>query len=161
MSAAFLYLQTDPFQMIQNFLESPALRITGQVVLLLFAVLWLTLVYWTFADASRRGALRFLWGLVAILLPFLGTLIYLIVRPPEYELDRRERELELAVLERDLRNRVLLCPNCRAVVERDYFVCPECNWELKKPCIRCDRALDLNWRTCPYCRTDQRSRKAI
>lgn len=161
MSAAFLYLQTDPFQVIQNFLESPALRITGQLIALMFVILWLALVYWTFADASRRGALRFLWGLVAILIPFLGTLIYLIVRPPEYELDRRERELELAVLERDLRNRVLLCPNCRSVVERDYFICPECNWELKKPCVRCDRPLNLNWRTCPYCKSDQRSRKAI
>jgi hypothetical protein len=43
---------------------------------------------------------RFFWGAVALLVPFLGTLIYLIVRPPEYLLDSRERELEVAVLER-------------------------------------------------------------
>lgn len=161
MSAALLYLQADPFQVIQSFLESPALKVAGQIMVLLFVAVWLALVYWTFADASRRGALRYLWGILAVVVPFVGTLIYVIVRPPEYELDRRERELELAVLERDLRNRVLLCPNCRSVVERDYFVCPECRWELKKPCIACERPLDLKWETCPYCRSDQRTRKPV
>ena len=45
----------DPFQIISSFLESPILRISGQLVLLLFIVLWVSLVYWTYADASRRG----------------------------------------------------------------------------------------------------------
>lgn len=161
MSLPPLLLQSDPFQLIQDFLNSPVLKITGRLIGLLFIILWLSLVYWTIADASRRGAMRIFWGLVAILFPFLGTLIYLIVRPPEYELDRRERELELAVLERDLRNRVLLCPNCRAIVERDYFICPECSWELKKPCLNCEKPLDLNWPTCPYCKANQRTGKRV
>jgi RNA polymerase subunit RPABC4/transcription elongation factor Spt4 len=96
-----------------------------------------------------------------VIFPFLGTLVYLIVRPPEYELDARERELELAVLERELRSRTLLCPNCRSQVEKDYLICPECNLELKKPCIECERPLDLNWQTCPYCGTDQQSGKKM
>jgi RNA polymerase subunit RPABC4/transcription elongation factor Spt4 len=158
MSAAPLILQaTDPFKVISNFLSSPALKIAGEILLLLIVIIWLSLVYWTFADASRRGALRFLWLVVAIVCPFVGTLVYLIVRPPEYVLDSRERELELAVLERELRSRVLLCPNCRTMVEKDYIVCPECNWQLKKPCMKCERPLDLNWKICPYCGVDQRS----
>ena len=48
---------TDPFQVITNFLESPILRIAGQLVLLLFIILWVALVYWTYTDARRRGAL--------------------------------------------------------------------------------------------------------
>jgi RNA polymerase subunit RPABC4/transcription elongation factor Spt4 len=88
-------------------------------------------------------------------------LVYLIVRPPEYELDARERELELAVLERELRSRVLLCPNCRAQIEKDYLICPECNLELKKPCIECERPLNNEWQTCPYCGTDQQSGKKM
>ena len=47
----------DPFQVITDFLESPLLRIMGQLVLLLFIVLWVALVYWTYADAGRRGAM--------------------------------------------------------------------------------------------------------
>ena len=64
MSASLALLQ-DPFQVVSDFLESPILWISGQLVALLFVVLWLALVYWTFTDATRRGAIRLLWGLVA------------------------------------------------------------------------------------------------
>lgn len=156
---ALLQQDSDPFRIISDFLSSPILRISGQLLALLTAVLWLALVYWTYTDARRRGSLAILWGIIAVLFPFLGTLVYLIVRPPEYELDARERELELAVLERELRSRVLLCPSCRALVEKDYLICPECNWELKKPCIECEKPLEHSWETCPYCGTDQQSGK--
>ena len=119
-----LQQDTDPFQIISNFLESPILRISGQLVLLLVIVLWVSLVYWTYADASRRGAMSVLWGLIAFIFPYVGTLVYLIVRPHEYLEESRERELELAVLERELTNSVLLCPNCRSLVEKDYLICP-------------------------------------
>jgi RNA polymerase subunit RPABC4/transcription elongation factor Spt4 len=158
---AVLQQDPDPFQIIENFLNSPILRVSGQLVLLLFVVVWLALVYWTYTDAGRRGTLQILWGLVAVIFPYLGTLIYLIVRPPEYVLDSRERELELAVLERELRNRVRLCPNCRNIVEPDFLICPECNWELKKPCVSCEKPLEMDWETCPFCATDQRSGKRV
>lgn len=151
----------DPFRIITDFLNSPVLRIAGQVLGLLIIIFWLSLVYWTYSDAARRGSLKILWGLVAVIFPFIGTLIYLIVRPPEYVLDSRERELELAVLERELRSRVLLCPNCRALVERDYLVCPECHYELKKACTNCERPLDLGWDTCPFCGTKQQTGEKI
>jgi RNA polymerase subunit RPABC4/transcription elongation factor Spt4 len=151
----------DPFQVIESFLESPVLRISGQLIVLLFIVLWLSLVYWTYTDAARRGAMKFIWGLVAVLFPYVGTLIYLIVRPPEYLEESRERELELAVLEREIRRSIVLCANCRNLVEKDYLICPVCNWELKKPCVSCERPLNMEWETCPYCATDQRSGKKI
>jgi RNA polymerase subunit RPABC4/transcription elongation factor Spt4 len=157
--AAVVYLlqeeDRDLFQTINDFLNSPVLAIGFRVVLLCFVVLWLALAYWTFADAGRRGTVRFFWGTVALLVPFLGTLIYLIVRPPEYLLDSRERELELAVLERELRQRVNLCPSCRSVVEKEYLLCPGCGWDLKKPCENCQKPLHLGWSTCPYCATVQ------
>ena len=158
---ALLQQDADPFRIISDFLNSPILRIAGQLLLLLVVIFWLALVYWTYSDAARRGSLKFLWGLVAIIFPFVGTLIYLIVRPPEYVLESRERELELAVLERELRSRVLLCPNCRALVERDYLICPECNWELKKSCMNCEKPLELGWGTCPYCGTKQQTGEKI
>ena len=152
---------TDPFQVITNFLESPILRIASQLVLLLFIILWIALVYWTYTDAARRGAMSIFWGIVAVIFPYLGTLIYLIVRPPEFLAESRERELELAVLERELRNNIHLCPNCRNLVERDYIICPVCNWELKKPCVNCERPLNMEWEICPYCGTEQRTGKKM
>lgn len=146
----------DPFQLISDILSSTALRAVMVAFLLMVVVLWLALVYWTFTDASRRGAWRVLWGVIAVLFPFVGTLVYLIVRPPEYLLDHRERELELAVLERQLREQVNQCPNCRAMVEKDFLMCPECGWELKRPCENCRRPLSLRWSVCPYCETEQR-----
>ena len=158
---ALLQQDSDPFQIISDFLNSPILRIAAQLLILLTAILWLALVYWTYTDARRRGSLAILWGIIAVIFPFLGTLVYLIVRPPEYELDARERELELAVLERELRSRVVLCPNCRASVEKDYLICPECHLELKKPCIECEKPLNNDWQTCPYCGTDQQTGKKM
>lgn len=158
---ALLSQEPNPFQIVTDFLNSPILRIVGQLLVLLTVILWIALVYWTYTDARRRGAVAILWGIVAVIFPFIGTLIYLIVRPPEYALDAHERELELAVLERELRSRVLLCPNCRAMVEKDYLICPECDWELKKPCINCEKPLDMNWETCPYCGTNQQSGKKM
>jgi RNA polymerase subunit RPABC4/transcription elongation factor Spt4 len=145
----------DPFRVVDDLLSSPYLTIGFRLVLFFFVVLWLALAYWTFADAGRRGTVRFFWGIVALLFPFVGPLIYVIVRPPEYALDSRERELELAVLERELRQRVSLCPSCRSVAEKDYLLCPECGFDLKISCKRCGKLLDLNWRTCPYCATVQ------
>ena len=153
-----LYLsQTDPdpFRIVDDLLSSPYLTIGFRLVLFFFVVLWLALAYWTFADAGRRGTVRFFWGVVALVFPFVGPLVYVIVRPPEYALDSRERELELAVLERELRQRGELCPGCRSVVEKEYLLCPECGFDLRAPCRSCGKPLDLNWRTCPYCATVQ------
>ena len=158
---SLLLQDSDPFQIISNFLDSPILRISGQLIVLLFVVLWIALVYWTYTDAGRRGATSVLWGIVAVIFPYVGTLIYLIVRPPEYLDESRERELETAVLERELRNNTLLCPNCRNLVEKEFLICPTCAWELKKPCINCDRPLNQEWGLCPYCGTDQRSGKKM
>ena len=64
--AAEVYLlqeeDRDLFRTINDFLNSPVLAIGFRVVLLCFVVLWLALAYWTFADAGRRGTVRFFWG---------------------------------------------------------------------------------------------------
>ena len=159
---ALLLLQdASPFQLIEDFLNSPILRLSLQLLGLLVLILYIALVYWTYSDASRRGSLKILWGIIAALFPFFGTLVWLIVRPPEYELDHRERELELAVLERELREHVQLCPNCRSIIEKDFLLCPECGEELKKPCVNCRRPLNLKWGTCPYCQASQKTGKRV
>ena len=69
-----------------------------QLVLLAVVVVWLALVWYTYADARRRLDDQLLIGsavLASLLFPFLGTIVYMIVRPPEYLEDVRERELEM------------------------------------------------------------------
>lgn len=120
----------------------------------LFAiVLWLSLVYRTYKDAQRRGAMPLYWAFVVLLFNIFGWLIYLMVRPSEYLADARERELEIKEKELLLRRSDLFCPGCNKPLEDDFLVCPYCLKELKQACPRCGRALTINWRACPYCKS--------
>ena len=93
---------------------------------------------------------RALLGLVP---PFLGPIIYLFFRPPEYLEDVRERELEIRAIEERLAHGNLQCPVCRARVESTYLVCPVCTTRLKQACESCDAPLEAIWQVCPYCAT--------
>ena len=56
----------------------------------------------------------------------------MIVRPPEYLEDVRERELEMQAAEARLHSEgYLLCPHCDHEVEKDFLRCPSCLRKLK------------------------------
>ena len=96
---------SDPFSSISDFFDSGLWTLTTVLLQVFVVLLWVALAYWTYQDARRRIASP---GLVAacvalsVLIPFLGSIIYLIIRPPEYLDEARERELELLALERRL-----------------------------------------------------------
>jgi len=93
--------------------------------------------------------------LAAIIFPFIGTIVYLIVRPPEYLEDVRERELEMQAAEARLASLdYQLCPHCDAVAGKDYLRCPHCMRKLRDPCVTCARPLDPDWLLCPYCESE-------
>ena len=121
-------------------------------------VVWLALVYWTFADARRRIADPLIVGCCAIaslIFPFVGTVVYMIVRPPEYLDDVRERELEMQAAEARLQESgYLVCPHCEHHVEKEFLRCPNCMRKLKDPCSNCGRPLDPQWPICPYCEAE-------
>jgi hypothetical protein len=98
-------LSTDPFEGISAFFDSPLWSVASLLLQVFFILLWAALVYWTYQDAKRRiREPAFIAGSVALslLIPYLGAIIYLIVRPPEYLVEERERELELLALEQRL-----------------------------------------------------------
>ena len=121
-------------------------------------VVWLALVYWTFADARRRIADPLIVGCCAIaslIFPFVGTVVYMIVRPPEYLDDVRERELEMQAAEARLQESgYLVCPHCESHVEKEFLRCPNCMRKLKDPCSNCGRPLDPQWPICRYCEAE-------
>ena len=65
-------------------------------------VIWLALIWWTRADARRRMRNQRLIGASTALafLPFAGTIMYMILRPPEYLEDAYEREISIASSEK-------------------------------------------------------------
>jgi hypothetical protein len=138
-------------------IESSGLNLVIDLLILFVVVLYLSLVYWTYADARRRILDPMLVGCstAASLFPFVGTLVYMILRPPEYLEDVRERELEMHAAEARLHELDhALCPHCDYRIERDFVRCPSCLRKLKERCVSCSRPLDQAWTICPYCETE-------
>jgi RNA polymerase subunit RPABC4/transcription elongation factor Spt4 len=61
-----------------------------------------------------------------------------------------DRQLEEEALLRDISLR-RACPQCQAVTEPDWLVCPHCRAELRRLCDGCGKPMDLNWVICPFC----------
>lgn len=138
-------------------IESSGLNLVIDLLILFIVVLYLSLIYWTYADARRRIMDPMLVGCAtaASLFPFVGTIVYMILRPPEYLEDVRERELEVQAAEARLHEfDHSLCPHCDYRVERDFVRCPSCLRKLKERCVSCSRPLDQAWTICPYCETE-------
>jgi Double zinc ribbon len=138
-------------------IESSGLNLVVDLLILFLVVLYLSLIYWTYTDARRRILDPMLIGCAtaASLFPFVGTIVYMILRPPEYLEDVRERELEVHAAE--ARRQQLdqwLCPHCDYRIERDFIRCPSCLRKLKERCVSCSRPLDQAWTICPYCEAD-------
>src|SRR3954467_7688509 len=141
-------------------IENDAVNLAVNLLLLFLVVLWLALVYWTYADARRRIEDPMLVGCAtaASLFPFIGTIVYMIVRPPEYIDDIRERELEIAAASaRRPSGQTLASPYCAFEIEKTFLRCPSCLRRLKEPCGTCGRPLDPRWKICPYCRAGGRA----
>ena len=67
-------------------IENDGLNLAVNLLVFFLFVIYVALVYWTYADASRRleDPLLIACATAAALFPFIGTIVYTIVRPPEY-----------------------------------------------------------------------------
>jgi hypothetical protein len=141
------------------------LNLVVTLFILMLVVVWLALIVYTYLDARRRVADPFLvaCATIAAFIPYIGTAVYAILRPPEFLEDAHERELEIRAAELRVRQLTeLSCPNCEYPVEKNYLRCPNCQHRLKDPCPSCGKPVDPRWGVCPYCETAlaQRSRRA-
>jgi hypothetical protein len=137
-------------------IHNDALNRAVSLLILFLVVIWLALIYWTFMDARRRIGDPMLVGCATLcsLFPYLGTIVYVIVRPPEYLEDARERQLEIAAAEARLAEYEQGCPYCGFRVEKNFLRCPSCLRRLKEPCQTCGKPLDPLWKICPYCESE-------
>jgi hypothetical protein len=140
-------------------ITNEGLNLFVNLLVLFLVVVWIALVVWTYLDARRRltDPVLIASATVASLFPFVGTVVYSILRPPEFLEDARERELETRAAE--LRVRQLeeaSCPNCSYPIERTYLRCPSCRARVKDPCESCGKPIDPRWSLCPYCETPTR-----
>src|SRR5688572_32064427 len=106
-------------------INSSGLDLAVRLIILVLVVIWLALVYWTYSDARQRIADPMLvaCATAASLFPYIGTIVYLIVRPPLYLEDVRERDLEIAAAQARL-----------AQLESQH--CQYCGFETEKSFLR-------------------------
>src|SRR5215471_10908807 len=112
-----------------GFFSHSTWTVLRNLALFFVAVFWLATAFWVYKDARRRIEDPWLVGMAVVLgliPPFIGPLVYMLFRPPEYLEDVRERELEMKAIEKRLGARDLHCPVCRAEVEEDFLICPYC-----------------------------------
>ena len=152
----FLAADDSLFGDVNDFFDSGTWLLVRNLTLFFVVVFWAATAYWVYKDARRRIedpwmiAMAVVLGIVP---PFLGPIIYMFFRPPEYLEEVRERELEIKAMEERLARRDLHCPVCRAEVEATYLVCPVCTTKLKQACVTCKAPLEALWQVCPYCET--------
>lgn len=135
-------------------ISNGGLNLVVNLLVLMLVVVWLALIVYTYLDARRRISDPFLVGCatLASFIPYLGTAIYAIVRPPEFLEDAHERELEIEAAELRVRQlKEASCPGCGFPIERNYLRCPQCQRRLKDPCRSCGKPVDRRWALCPYC----------
>ncbi|HEY3366836.1 MAG TPA: zinc ribbon domain-containing protein [Symbiobacteriaceae bacterium] len=102
--------------------------VSGAVGMAGFALYWLSVAWWVFADARRHGSRAFAWGVLALLTNVVGAVVYLIVR--------KER---------------VNCPACGVPVERSFSHCPQCGQQLKYACAQCGTPMKDGWQYCAKC----------
>ena len=138
-------------------ITNDSLNTAVNVLLLVLVVVYFALIFWTFADARRRidDPMLVACATAASLFPFVGTIVYLIVRPPEFVDDVRLRELEMTAAEARLAQLdYQLCPHCDYEIKSDYLRCPSCMRKLKERCFSCGKPVDPAWKVCPYCEAE-------
>ncbi len=144
------------FSGVHDFFNSGTWLVIRNMLLFFVVVFWLATVWWVYKDARRRIEDSWLVATAVVLplvAPFIGVLVYMLFRPPEYLDDVRERELEIKAMEERLSRRDLHCPVCRAEVDSTFLVCPVCTTKLKQACVNCKAPLEALWQVCPYCET--------
>jgi hypothetical protein len=151
-----------PFAIFE--ISNNGLNLVVTLFILMLVVVWLALIVYTYLDARRRVSDPFLvaCATIAAFIPYIGTAVYAILRPPEFLEDAHERELEIRAAELRVRQLTeLSCPNCEYPVEKNYLRCPNCQHALKDPCPSCGKPVDPRWAVCPYCESalEGRSRR--
>jgi len=134
----------------------PLIDVLKLVFGIYIVLLWMATVIWTYRDIHARheeALLQVLAVSMALLIPFAGLGVYMMLRPRQTISDRYERSLEEEYLRHDIEEQ-FVCPQCQRGIDHEFILCPHCHTALRRRCISCDHVIDLTWSICPYCGDD-------
>ena len=110
-------------QEILDQIITPEVRMVIYLMVICVVMLYILSIIYVIRDAQRRGAEPWwMWAVISVV-PVVGLLAYVILRPSSY------------------------------LIDRDFIVCPICNTQVRNVCPTCHRPLNADWKVCPYCRT--------
>ena len=115
------------FGSVHDFFHSSTWYVIRNLAIFFVIVFWVATVYWVLQGRpppDRGSDARLGRRPSSAIVPFIGPLIYMLFRPPEYLEDVRERELEIKAMEKRLGGRDLHCPVCRAEVDEEFLDLP-------------------------------------
>jgi hypothetical protein len=142
---------------MESFLESLPTYVTllaticGGVTIALYA----GMAIWAFRDIrsrSRDVLAQILATLLVLILPVVGLVVYILLRPKETVEEAYERSLEQEALLQAIEEPEH-CPSCGHRVKGDYLYCPNCQTHVKTACAGCGQPLQTHWSMCPFCGT--------
>ena len=140
---------------IIEFASSPAFNTLQIVVIGYIGLLWLSIIIWVTRDSiNRSNSLIFQTFsiLINILVPILGSILYLIIRPSKTNMERYYEEVEYKALSESTSDESeIKCTECMMVVDKEYIYCPNCATKVKKTCTKCKKGYPSLWNICPYC----------
>ena len=142
---------------MESFLEALPTYVTiltticGGVTIALYA----GMAIWAFRDIrsrSRDVLAQILATILVLVIPVIGLVVYIMLRPKETLAEAYERSLEQEALLQAIEEPEA-CPGCGRRVKSDFVYCPDCHTQLKTACTGCGRPIDMDWTVCPYCGT--------
>src|SRR5690606_16773000 len=117
-------------------------------------LLWLSIIIWVTRDAISRSP-SLIFQTFAILLnlvvPLLGVLLYLIIRPDKTHAERYYEEMEHKILAESAEEEISHCPQCQNQASKEHLFCHHCGKKLKTTCIKCKHPFPIDWSHCPDC----------
>jgi len=154
---------TDLLQ-LEDFFSSEAFGWIAGGILVYLAIFWIALIIWVARDIiNRTNNLFFQIMVIAlnIILPIFGLVVYLIIRPNKTLVEKYYEEIEYRALAEGAQQALLHCPKCGTDTEKDFAYCPNCANELRQPCTKCRKLIEIQYKLCPYCGTkqDKKSKK--
>ena len=122
----------------------------------IWGLIQIVLAVWVGVDANRRGHNGILWGLLVLVTPIIGLIVYLLVVQGMAQRigavaatpAAAPAAAPAAVPPEKAGPR---CPGCGATIDSEFKVCPYC--EASLACNSCGKKVQPDWLVCPYCRT--------
>ncbi|MCD4756114.1 hypothetical protein K8R20_00650 [bacterium] len=127
-------------------------NLLGTLLGIVSLIFWVVVISWIWVDSGERTTSRWMRVFYAFIgiIPVLGWIIYLIVRPPETideiywgDLERRYLKYETSELND--------CPRCATQLYPGYIYCPNCKCPLKTKCPQCEVYVSVNYKYCTTC----------